>query len=471
MDPLEKAKLNIQSKTDSNQIKINNINVNVNNNNNRSSNLVELLKTKNGQRLSINLSLLTHGSLLEKAKQYQQPQKNINLQHTKTDTQFTFFPRRNSSKIPNQLEFLEKFSKKINNEPNSNKKKIIEDVPYNKIDNKQGKIEITERMKIDQSPILRNTLNTISCSSTETPGTNQKISDKSDNNSSLNHDFGDDIDSHKTVEYETCRDNYSIKQCNTVLEYSFREDINIDSQSNMEDKSKSIENFDNNKYQILFEIFDGHGGDDISSFLQQNFAKIYKQYLHINKGNIPKSLTNAFLDIDDAIKENIDNNLEGMGSTGTIVHIKWEKNDNMMIYTGNVGDSKACLISPMHIIKLSYCHILSDESEKNRISDEYLKNDKIIYLNLTRSFGDYEYKSENGIISKPFLSKIKVDLKIKNQFLILASKGIWEFIKEEDIQKMISINNDTEKLCSLIIKRSLDLGAEDNLSVFAIKLT
>ena len=459
MYPSSKNKLKILTKIDNTHNKSNNINITNSANNNRSSNLVELLKTQKGQRLSINVSLLTHGSLLEKAKQYQQPQNDSNIQNKKTDAQLTI-PRRNSSKIPNQLEFLEKINKKINNEPDNNKNKNINEIPYKKYNS----IKTNKTIKIVQSPVFNNAL---SGSSTGTAGTNQPISEKSENNSYSKSDFYEEVNQHKTVEYETVKDNYSIKQCNTVLEYSFREDINIDSQSIMEDKSKSIENFDNNKYQILFEIFDGHGGDDISSFLQQNFAKIYKQYLHINKGDIPKSLNNAFIDIDDAMKENIDNNLEGMGSTGTIVHIKWEASDIMMVYTGNIGDTKVCLISPMHIIKLSYCHDINDDEEKKRIKDGKIGNE-----NLTRSFGDYEFKNdENGIISKPFLSKIKVDLRIKNQFLILGSKGIWEFIKEEDIQKMIRINNDTEKLCSLIIKKSLDLGAEDNLSVFVIKLT
>ena len=41
----------------------------------------------------------------------------------------------------------------------------------------------------------------------------------------------------------------------------------------MEDKGKSIENFNNNKNEIVFELFDGHGGEEISFYLQKNFSK------------------------------------------------------------------------------------------------------------------------------------------------------------------------------------------------------
>ena len=90
----------------------------------------------------------------------------------------------------------------------------------------------------------------------------------------------------------------------------------------MEDKSKSIENFNNNINQMLFELFDGHGGDDISNFLQQNFTQVYKNNLDAFDYDIPKSLTHTFKEVDELIKDSL-SNLEGMGSTGTIVHLLW----------------------------------------------------------------------------------------------------------------------------------------------------
>ena len=83
----------------------------------------------------------------------------------------------------------------------------------------------------------------------------------------------------------------------------------------MEDKSKSIENFNNSVNEMLFELFDGHGGEDISNFLQQNFAQIYKQYLEINNYDIPKSLTNTFKELDEMIKESLIN-VDGWAQQG-----------------------------------------------------------------------------------------------------------------------------------------------------------
>ena len=286
------------------------------------------------------------------------------------------------------------------------------------------------------------------------------------------------------IEYETVKENYSFKQCNCVLEYSFREDQNIDSEILMEDKSKSIENFNNDKNQMIFEIFDGHGGDEMSTYLQNNLAQIYKQNLLLYKGNIILSLKNAFRDADDEMRNQL--NIEGLGSTGTLVHVKWESENDLVVYSANVGDSRVSLISPEHIIRLSYDHRTTDEKEKKRILEsgvEIIDNRINGTLMLTRIFGNYEYKNNNeneedenddnnkGLICQPFISKINIDLNIENQFLILASDGIWDTITEEEIQKIIQKNYDTQQICSITVKKCIRNEAWDNMSIFAVKLT
>ena len=282
----------------------------------------------------------------------------------------------------------------------------------------------------------------------------------------------------QVIEYETIKESYTIKQCNCVLEYSFREDQNIDSETLMEDKSKSIENFNNDKNQMVFEIFDGHGGDEMSTYLQANLAKIYKQNLLLNKGNIILSLKNAFHDADDEMRGQL--NMEGLGSTGTLVHIVRRLGPVLEVYSANVGDSRVSLISSEHIIRLSYDHRTTDEKEKKRILESGMEiiDDRICgTLMLTRIFGNYEYKEENengnnkGLICEPFISKIEIDLSIENQFLILASDGIWDILTEEEVQNIIKKYQDTQKICSIIIKKCLENEAWDNMSVFAVKLT
>ena len=323
-----------------------------------------------------------------------------------------------------------------------------------------------------------------------------------------------DINS-KAIEYETVNISYSIKQCNTVLEYSFREDQNISYCSVMEDKSKSIENFNNNKNQMLFQLFDGYKGEEVSNFLQQNFTHIYKQYLEETKGNIPRSLVKTFKEIDEIIKKLP--NTEGKSSTGTIIHILWENKNKLMVYSGNVGNSKASLVSPIYAIKISqdqptpetknkYSKIRykkkiknynlfmkKSENENEEKNPKIFGNYKLINLNddeereikySYKKYGRFKYKkelnsnnnkveeSQNRLIECiPYIAKMEIDLNIKNQFLFLASDGIWDKIDENEIQQIIKNNKDTEQLCSIIVKNVLLRDTKDNVSLFVIKLT
>ena len=276
------------------------------------------------------------------------------------------------------------------------------------------------------------------------------------------------------------------------IEFSFMENMNSQFEEAMEDKSKCIINFNNNPNEIILEIFDGHGGEKISTYLQANFSKIYKKFLEETQNNISKSLSLAFAKLDDDIRELP--NIEDQGSTGTIIHIIRDKNNRLFVYNGNAGDSRATLISPRKILRLSKDHRASDKEEKKRI----LSEGGLVFhgrvngeLMLTRSFGDFAFKQtgknttnlkktastgevgrfRKGVICDPFITQIEIDQNVDNQFLFLASDGIWDVISEEEMQQLIKVNTDTQYLSSIIIEKALIKQAWDNLSIFVVKLT
>ena len=263
---------------------------------------------------------------------------------------------------------------------------------------------------------------------------------------------------------------YTIKENSTVKEFSYLEDQNIANEETMEDKGKSIENFNNDKSNILFLLFDGHGGDTISKYLQKNFDKIYKETLKENNNNIEKSLKLSFLKINSEIKKL---NLNSIGSTGCIVHIKWLSESNLIIYTANCGDTRASLISPISYLRLSKDHRADNNEEKERIINcggKIINNRVMGMLMLTRAFGDFELENV-GVYCEPFINKVQVDLNQKNQFVILACDGIWDLNSEREIMEMIMFDNNSSSLVQNIVKNTLRKDAWDNLSVFAIKLT
>jgi serine/threonine protein phosphatase PrpC len=263
---------------------------------------------------------------------------------------------------------------------------------------------------------------------------------------------------------------YTIKQNSTVKEFSYLEDQNIAKEETMEDKGKSIENFNNDKSNILFLLFDGHGGDTISKYLQKNFDKIYKKTLKENNNNIEKSLKISFSKINSEIKKL---NLNSIGSTGCIVHIKWLSESNLIIYIANCGDTRASLISPINYLRLSKDHRTDNKEEQERIINcggNIINNRVMGMLMLTRAFGDFELE-KNGVYCEPFINKVQVDLSQKNRFVILATDGIWDLNSEREIMEMIMFDNNSTSLVQNIVKNTLRKDAWDNLSIFAIKLT
>ena len=89
---------------------------------------------------------------------------------------------------------------------------------------------------------------------------------------------------------------------------------------------------------------------------------------------------------------------------------------------------------------------------------------------LTWVFGDFELENY-GVTCEPYINKFEVDLNEKNQFVIVASDGIWDLNSESELQEMIMFNNNSSTLVQNIVKNTLRKDAWDNLSIFAIKVT
>lgn len=120
----------------------------------------------------------------------------------------------------------------------------------------------------------------------------------------------------------------------------------------------------------------------------------------------------------------------GTGCTANVVLITPEK-----YIIANAGDSRSALCRNSNCIEFSEDHKPESQIEEDRIR----KAGGVITmgrvnggLNLTRSFGDFDYKqnkslkySEQMITCKPDIKEIPRDLN-NDQFIIIGCDGIWE---------------------------------------------
>lgn len=259
---------------------------------------------------------------------------------------------------------------------------------------------------------------------------------------------------------------YYCKNAFAVCEYAYKEDSNSRYRGYMEDKGKSIDCFNKDANSALFCLFDGHGGHEVSKYLQDNFANEFKSALPSD--NIESTFINVFHSIDEKIKAS---HYFNVGSTGCVVFITVE-NGKRILYVANVGDTRAVLIKQSQAKRLSYDDRASDKNEYNRI----INSGGVVFagrvygqLMLSRAFGDWELKPY-GVINVPHVLRMEIDM--NDKYVVIASDGVWDVFEDEDIQKMVVNGEGTnaDELCKNIIKNALLRGTMDNISCFVIKL-
>ena len=231
----------------------------------------------------------------------------------------------------------------------------------------------------------------------------------------------------------------------------------------MEDKAKSIDGFNNNNDIGIFCVFDGHGGNEVSSFLQKNIVNYLREYSsNLNLDLMFQKLDQNFLN----------DNYNQIGSTACIVYITKEysiNNSKKILYCANIGDTRAVLINNTSIKRITYDDRATDKNESERIKN----SGGVIFggrvfgnLMLTRAFGDYEFK-KSGVICNPHI--VKYDINYDDKFIIIASDGLCDALNEEEIFIFSKKCKNSKELCDIIVNNSL-VKSMDNISCFVIRL-
>ena len=262
-----------------------------------------------------------------------------------------------------------------------------------------------------------------------------------------------------------CTEYYRETKTAPVTSYGYSQNPNAGHRKYMEDEGRVIENFNGDPNKILFCIFDGHGGGQVSKFLQENYGTYMKKIYNYKDFYI--GFTELFKAIDNDIKLL---NCPNTGSTATIVYIEKDKNNKRTLYCANVGDSRCVLVSKKGCFRMSYDDKVSDQKENERIN----RNGGIIVggrvygqLILSRSFGDWRIK-DFGVIVDPHVTKF--ELNEEDLFCVIASDGVWDVMRDDECSVLQNMNVNTLQLSKNIITECLKRRSFDNLSCFVISL-
>ena len=278
------------------------------------------------------------------------------------------------------------------------------------------------------------------------------------NNSNRRNIIKENISKDELTEYHN-------SNCWSVIEYSYKEEANEHFREYMEDKAKSIDGFNNDNNIGVFCIFDGHGGREVSTYLQKNIVNYLKEYCS-DYDNMENNLINLFEVIDQNFCTDYYSHI---GSTACIVYITKE-NGQKCFYCANIGDTRCILIHKDGVKRISYDDRATDKNEINRVKNA----GGIIFggrvygqLMLTRAFGDNELK-KYGVICKPHVSK--TELNMGDKYIIIASDGVWDALDDNEVYSLSLIVKNSKELCDIIVKNAIDKGSMDNISCFVIKI-
>ena len=288
---------------------------------------------------------------------------------------------------------------------------------------------------------------------------------------------------------------YTIKQCSCVKEYSIKKYHNIPYHLSQNISLFAQDRFDTKLTDGLFGIFDGINGDEVSTYLRQNLPNLFQRMVHFNPkkifpynppgtkpdkkiGGLGTSIESIFLKLflklDDDIKIM---RCMDIGATACIVYIAEEEDEltgfkrkNKVIYCTYLGDVQCIVISKTKAKKLTKVHNIKNSEEKQRIENigGVIFDEKIYgQETLTRAFGLFNLK-QYGITCIP--ECVKMSLSSLDKYVVIGTKGVFEALTDGDLHNICNNAESTETIIKNIVQNCLNRFTRENLGIIVIKL-
>ncbi|MDO5036881.1 MAG: Stp1/IreP family PP2C-type Ser/Thr phosphatase [Tissierellia bacterium] len=211
--------------------------------------------------------------------------------------------------------------------------------------------------------------------------------------------------------------------------------------------------------QELLILADGMGGHAAGEEASRMATDLIKNYLSKEdlKGpdKIKKALKKAVLEANRTIyqRAQADPDLKGMGTTLSLVYFYEED-----LYYLNIGDSRIYILGHKDLFQLS--------------KDDSFVNYLVEIGDITRQ--EARVHPQKNILTKALGSFEDLEVEVdrfdgkKVRKLLLCTDGLSDVLEEEAIYKILVSDKTLEERTDMLVKKALDLGSRDNITVIVM---
>lgn len=215
----------------------------------------------------------------------------------------------------------------------------------------------------------------------------------------------------------------------------------------------------------LFGVFDGHGGSRAAEYVKQHLFQNLINHPMFEKD--PKNaIAETFKETDsDYLKAENGQNRDAGSTASTAVLV------GKQLLVANVGDSRAVVCRSGQAHALSTDHKPNRTDERERIEQA---GGSVMWagtwrvggvLAVSRAFGDRLLK--RYVVPDPEIQEETIT--DQHEFLVLASDGLWDVVKDQDAVTMVHNLLDAEAAARRLTEEAFRRGSADNITCVVVR--